>query len=403
MDEYLTKPEISAAAGYLRRGGLVAVPTETVYGLAADARNADAVARIFEVKGRPEAKALSVLVPGPEAIERYCERVPEGAKALAERFWPGPLTLVLESKKLECEAVRAGGETLGLRCPDQPLTLALLRALGFPLAAPSANPSGAASPTTAEQVRAYFGGRIDGVLDGGACMLGRESTILDMSRTPYRVLREGALPETEIETALRDALTVVGLTGGSGSGKTTALKVLERLGALMLDADQIYHELTVHSEPMQNELTERFGPVYRDGALDRKALAAVVFSDPEALADLNRITHKYVQDEIERRLRVHAMNGGTLAVIDAIGLLDIEAGRRATVKVAVTAPREIRVERLMRRDHISAEAACARIDAQRSDEWFRAHCDYLLCNDVDRMTFEKTCIELFTEVLHKHG
>ena len=399
----LLKTDITAAAELLRGGGLVAVPTETVYGLAADATSESAVARIFEVKGRPEAKALSVLVPGPEALEQYCEHVPKGAYALAARFWPGPLTLVLESRKLECEAVRAGGETLGLRCPDQPLTLALLRELDFPLAAPSANPSGEASPTTAEQVRTYFDGKIDGILDGGACTLGRESTILDMSRTPYRVLREGALPEADIATALRDALTVVGLTGGSGSGKTTALKVLERLGALILDADELYHELTVQSEPMQTELTERFGPVYRDGALDRKALGAVVFSDPAALLDLNGITHKYVAEELDRRLTDYALGGGTLAVIDAIGLLDIESGRRATVKVAVTAPRETRVARLMQRDRISAEAARARIDAQRSDDWFRENCDYLLCNDADRMTFEKTCIEFFTEVLHKHG
>ncbi|MBQ2618594.1 MAG: dephospho-CoA kinase, partial [Oscillospiraceae bacterium] len=312
-------------------------------------------------------------------------------------------TLVLPSRKLEAPAVRAGGETLGLRCPDHPLTLEVLQRLGRPVAAPSANRSGEPSPKTAQAVLDVFDGRIDAVLDGGPCELGRESTVLDMSAAPYRILRQGALPAEDIAGALRDALTVVGLTGGSGSGKTTALRCLEELGALILDADQIYHELTVGSAAMQTELTARFGPVYRDGALDRRALAAVVFSDPAALADLNRITHKYVQDEIEARLRAHAMAGGTLAAIDAIELLNIEAGRRTWPKVAVTAPVEDRVRRLMVRDSISAEAARARIAAQHSDEWFREHCDHVLVNDGDRAGFEQTCKNYFTEVLGRHA
>lgn len=400
MTTYLTTDDIPAVADLLRGGGLAAVPTETVYGLAADATNPAAVARVFEVKGRPEQKALSVLVPGPGAIDKYCRDVPAGACALAERFWPGPLTLVLPSRRLECEAVRSGGETLGLRCPDHPLTLALLEALDFPLAAPSANPSGRESPKTAGEVLSYFEGQIEAVLDGGPCGLGRESTVFDMSQVPYRVLRQGALPEADVAQCLRESLTVVGLTGGSGSGKTTALRVLEDLGALILDADRVYHELTVSSAPMREELTARFGPVYTGSVLDRKALAAVVFSDPAALLDLNRITHKYVQAEIEARLRSHAMAGGTLAAIDAIGLLDIDAGRQTSFNVAVTAPLEDRVARLTRRDGIPAEAARARIAAQHSDDWFREKCDYTLHNGGDRAAFEQQCISFFTEVLH---
>lgn len=402
MNTFYTKTDTAAVADCLRRGGLAALPTETVYGLAADAGNEAAVERLYQIKGRPEGKPLSLLVRGPAALDALCLRVPEGARALARRFWPGPLTLVLPSRGLEAPAVRGGGETLGLRCPDHPLTLAVLQALDRPLAAPSANRSGQPSPKTAQAVLEAFDGQIDAVLDGGPCELGRESTVLDLSAAPYRVLRQGALSQEDIAEALRDALTVVGLTGGSGSGKTTALRCLEDLGALILDADKIYHELTVNSAALREELTARFGPVYRDGALDRRTLAARVFSDPAALADLNAITHKYVQDEIEARLRAHAMAGGTLAAIDAIELLNIESGRRTWPKVAVTAPAEDRVRRLMARDGIPAEAARARIAAQHSDAWFREHCDHVLVNDGDRASFEEKCKNYFTEVLGRH-
>ena len=133
----------------LKNGGLVGVPTETVYGLAASALNEDAVRNIYEVKGRPEVKPLSVMVSGKEDMEKYCESVPAAAYALADAFWPGPLTIVLRSRDVIPELVRAGGDTVGLRCPDHPLTLELLKRSELPLAAPSANPSGAPSPKTA--------------------------------------------------------------------------------------------------------------------------------------------------------------------------------------------------------------------------------------------------------------
>lgn len=400
---FTDKEDLAPAAEMLKGGGLVAVPTETVYGLCVNGLDERAVAALYEAKGRPEVKPLSLMIPGAGAMDRYALDIPPQAYTLSEKFWPGPLTIVLRTKEIIPPITLSGGQTVGLRCPDHPMTLALLEKAGIPLAGPSANPSGRPSPKTAAEVLGYFDGRIDAVLDGGPCGIGRESTIIDMSDVPYRTLRRGALPDSEIDEALLGAMRVIGLTGGSGSGKTTALRCLEELGALILDADRIYHELTVGSAAMQTELTARFGPVYRDGALDRRALAAVVFSDPAALADLNRITHKYVQDEIEARLRAHAMAGGTLAAIDAIELLNIESGRRTWPKVAVTAPVEDRVRRLMVRDSISAEAARARIAAQHSDEWFREHCDHVLVNDGDRAGFEETCKNYFTEVLGRHA
>ena len=393
------KENIAAAAEILRRGGLVAVPTETVYGLAGNALDENAVRTIYEVKGRPEIKPLSMMVADDGAMERWCVDIPKAAHALAARFWPGPLTIVLRSGSDVPEITRAGGATVGLRCPDHPLTLALLREIGLPLAAPSANPSGAPSPKCADEVMDYFDGRIDAVLDGGQCGIGRESTIIDLSAPPYRILRQGALPRSELLQALRESMTVVGITGGTGCGKTTALNVLRAKGALILDCDEIYHELTVSSEAMRTELIERFGPVYDGTTLLRKTLGAIVFSDPAALRDLNAITHKYVSDELTRLLTEHALNGGTLAAIDAIGLLDIDHANRTAFNVAVTAPTEARIERLMQREKITRDYALQRIRAQKSNEYFAQHCDYVLDNAGTLAEFEEKCEKFFTEVL----
>ncbi|MBR6207669.1 MAG: threonylcarbamoyl-AMP synthase [Oscillospiraceae bacterium] len=373
--------ELPRAAEALRAGELVAVPTETVYGLCANGLDAAAVAALYEVKGRPEVKPLSLMVGGPEDMERYARDIPAAAYTLAGRFWPGPLTLVLKAKELVPSIVRAGGATVGLRCPDHPLTLALLRQLGAPLAGPSANPSGAPSPKTAEAVLGYFDGRIAAVVDGGACGIGRESTILDLTATPYRVLRPGALSMEAIGGCLVDGMRIIGLTGGTGTGKTTVLRELERRGLLALDCDEIYHELLGSCVPMLRELEQRFPAAFGPEGLDRKALGRIVFADPAELRELNDISHRYVKEELRRRLLDHALRGGQGAVIDAIALFESGLSRLCGLTVGVTAPREIRLARIMAREGISEDYARARIDAQHGDEWFRAHCDAVIEND----------------------
>lgn len=399
MKTLLLTETIENAAEILRAGGLVAVPTETVYGLAGNGLDENAVRAIYEVKGRPEQKALSLMVADDGAMERYCQAVPPMAKALAAKYWPGPLTIILKSKPLVPDIVRAGGETVGLRCPDHPLTLQLLRETHLPLAAPSANPSGAPSPKTAGEVMDYFDGKIGAVIDGGRCGVGKESTIVDLSATPYRILRHGALPETELLETMRESLTIIGITGGTGCGKTTALNVLRSRGALILDCDEIYHALTESSAEMRAELTARFGEVYDGAVLDRKKLGGIVFADPAALQDLNAITHKYVSLALEAELTQHALQGGTLAAIDAIGLLDIPYGKKTRCNVAITAPEEMRVARLMLREGISEEYARSRIGAQKSNAYFEENCDYTLYNDGTKEEFEEKCNQLFTEVL----
>lgn len=385
--------------GIMRGGGLVAVPTETVYGLAGNGLDKKAVAEIYEVKGRPEVKPLSLMVHDAASMERYCENVPPQAYTLAKKFWPGPLTIVMKAKPCLPEIVRAGGETVGLRCPDHPLTLELLEKSGVPFAAPSANPSGEPSPKNADSVLKYFDGKIDAVLDGGECGIGCESTLIDLSRTPYRILRQGALPADEIADAFVDSMKIIGITGGTGCGKTTALNELERRGALLIDCDAVYHRMLETDRPMLDEIEKYFPGAVIDGKLDRKALGAVVFTDEEALRDLNIITHRHINLEIRRILREHAMNGGTLAAIDAIELFSSGLAKRCTATIGVIADREVRIDRIMRRDGISREYAMMRVNAQRPNEYFIQKCSHVLENNGSQEEFIEKCRKTFEEVL----
>ena len=199
---YLTSDDVQQAASLLRQGKLVALPTETVYGLAADATQEQAVRANYDAKGRPETKPLNVLVDGMAMVETVCRDIPADAYQLADAFWPGPLTMILWGNSALPSIVPAGGGTQGVRCPNHPDTLAVIKALGRPLACPSANLSGQPSPKSANDVLAQLGGNIDAVLDGGPCSVGVESTILDLTATPYRILRQGGLGREKIEAVL---------------------------------------------------------------------------------------------------------------------------------------------------------------------------------------------------------
>lgn len=199
----ITGDDLSYAAEVIMRGGLVAVPTDTIYGLAGNGLDAQAVLKIYEVKGRPAIKPLILLVPGLYAAEIFCRGIPEPARRLAEIFWPGALTLVLPGSHAVPDIVTAGGDTIGVRCPGHPKALELLRLTGVPLAAPSANLSGLPSPKTAAEVLEYFDGKIDCVIDGGRCTLGFESTIVDLTAEPIKIVRQGAVPAEEIMIAVQ--------------------------------------------------------------------------------------------------------------------------------------------------------------------------------------------------------
>ncbi|GLX23250.1 threonylcarbamoyl-AMP synthase [Streptomyces lavendulae subsp. lavendulae] len=192
----------------LRAGGLVALPTETVYGLGADAENADAVNRIFEVKGRPSSHPLIVHIGGAEQLDDWVEEVSPTARLLAERFWPGPLTLVLRrGRRVPLEAT-GGLETVAVRVPDHPVALELLAAFGGGVTAPSANRFGSVSPTTADHVGAELGDAVDLVLDGGPCQVGVESTIVDVTGDVPSILRPGGVTREDLEAVLGFPLAV---------------------------------------------------------------------------------------------------------------------------------------------------------------------------------------------------
>ena len=388
-----------SAAEIICAGGLVAVPTETVYGLAGNGMDEKAVEKIYEVKGRPAIKPLSLMVASPEEIGRFAVEVPDAAKTLAEKFWPGPLTIVLKANPDIPEIVRAGGDTIGLRCPDHALTLQALREAGVPFAAPSANLSGALSPKTAGDVLKVFDGVIDAVIDGGACTLGRESTILDMSKKPYRVLRQGALPEESILDALTENMHIFGITGTTGSGKTSVLEAFRKKGALLLDCDRLYHDLLETSEGMLRELENRFPDAFEKGRLMRKKLASIVFHNEATLADLNAITHRYVCEDVKRQLRAHAMSGGQVAVIDAVELISSGLGALCDCTIAVLAPEAERMKRIMARDGLTEEQALERIRAQKNDAYYRENCTYTVLNDGTVEQLSEKINQIMKEVL----
>lgn len=509
------KESIAQAADILRRGGLLAIPTETVYGLGADGLDETAVLHIFEAKGRPQDNPLILHIPDASWLTRYCEDVPDAAYKLAERFWPGPLTMIL--KKKPCVPLRTTGglETVGMRCPDHAVTRAIIEASGVPVAAPSANTSGRPSCTTAEHVREDMWGKIDGIVDGGPCQVGVESTIIDLTVTPPQLLRPGGLPLESLRDALGevtvdkavtqkmgdgekprapgmkyrhyapkapvtvvtggakasaryllthaaenagiicfdefvpifeghivhplgasgdkraqaqhvfdalrtfdetnvgeiwaqcpdskglglaignrlkkaagfhvedadDGKIVIGITGGTGAGKTSLLRALEKEGACVLDCDAVYHGMLETDEELRGALRSEFGDVIfrADGSVDVHAIGLIVFQDREKLTALDALVKEYVPREVARRM---AAADAELIGLDAIKLMECGLGAICDATVAVTAPEEVRVKRIMARDGITEDYARSRVAAQQSAEYFRARCDHEFVNDL---------------------
>ena len=196
--------EFETAARIIQVGGLVGIPTETVYGLGANGLDPEAVARIFQAKGRPQDNPLILHIPDAAWLERYCQDIPESAWRLARRFWPGPLTMILRRKPVVPDVVTAGLDTVGMRCPAHSVCRAVIQAAGVPIAAPSGNTSGRPSPTTARHMLDDMEGKIDAILDGGDCQVGVESTIIDLTCVPPRLLRPGGIPLEQLRDVLEE-------------------------------------------------------------------------------------------------------------------------------------------------------------------------------------------------------
>ena len=443
--------KIGAAAKILRDGGLVGIPTETVYGLGANALDGTAVKRIFEAKGRPQDNPLIIHVTGAQWLPRYCADVPPLAYVLARKFWPGPLTMILKRRPIIPDETTAGLDTVAVRCPNHPVTLAIIREAGIPIAAPSANLSGRPSCTTAQDVLEDMDGRISGVVDGGPCAVGVESTILDLTCDPPRLLRPGGLPledlerligKIDVDKAVNGALAegekpkapgmkyrhyapkapvtvitgapeksaqeilrrvgptsgvicfeefadlfreqevhtlgpvgdklvqaqrvfdalrtfdtsdvteifaqcpdnrglglaignrlkkaagfhvveadservVLGLTGGTGAGKSSALRAIRSLGGEVIDCDALYHEMLETCAPLRDEIGVSFpGAFDAAGQLDRRKLGQEVFSHKDRRANEMKISTSEDEEsshsvgEQDLRHRCHQPAGG---------------------------------------------------------------------------------------------
>jgi L-threonylcarbamoyladenylate synthase len=270
--------DIAAAAQALREGQLVAFPTETVYGLGADATNDEAVARVYAAKGRPSFNPLITHVPGVEeafALGHFTQE----AKALARAFWPGPLSLVVP-RAASCPVsllASAGNDSIAIRIPSHPMALDLLKATGRPVVAPSANPSGKISPTTAEHVRRHLKDKVAMVLDGGRCKVGVESSVVSFLAEGPKLLRQGGVPRTQIEKVLGHAIAVE-----SHSARPHA-------PGQLLSHYAPHAELRLNADmPREGEAYLGFGPFHAHGPWTLSARGDLV----EAAASLFRLLHE---------------------------------------------------------------------------------------------------------------
>lgn len=506
-----TEKDIKTAAEIIKNGGLVAFPTETVYGLGGDAENAASAEKIYAAKGRPSDNPLIIHLSKASDAEKYAY-TNELFYRLADRFCPGPLTMILPKKDVIPKAVTGGLDTVAVRIPSHPVARAFIEACGTAIAAPSANISGSPSPTSAAHVKADLDGRIDAIIDGGICGVGLESTIIKFKDGRAVILRPGAVteemlsaivpvgrdlalfdkpdentrpeapgmkyrhyaprvpvtmlkgshadvvsfmkealgkdgatgvicyerdrdeikgrnvsylpddpegqagnlfaflrgydesdapcvysvtpPRTGIGLAVYNRLTkaagfsvrhvglnipVIGLTGQSGSGKSTVAAIFARRGAFVADCDEVYHSLLKRGSPLTKELKKRFPSAVKNGKVDRPALAEIVFSDKAKLDELNKVTHGVILDEVRKRLR-SAEKEYKFAVVDASQLFESGFDTECTAVIGVCADDETRIKRITERDGISREKALSRTKNQHNGDFFRVYCDMTVEN-----------------------
>jgi len=194
---------------------------------------------------------------------------------------------------------------------------------------------------------------------------------------------------------------IIGITGGTGAGKTSAMNALRSFGAGLLDCDEIYHELLQNNHEMQSEIESRFENVTADNKIDRKKLGEKVWNNPDALNDLNKITHKYISTEIDKRLKAISDKDGKVAAIDAIALIESGQSEKCNIIIGITAPKEMRITRITARDNITKEQALLRINAQQTEEFYKDRCDFILENTFESQEkFGEVCKEFFKNLIN---
>lgn len=511
------EPEhIKLAGELLSKGEIVGIPTETVYGLAADATDPEAVRKIFAAKGRPADNPLIVHIAALSQWAPLVQKIPEQAMRLAERFWPGPLTIILEKSDLIPMETSGGLSTVGVRFPAHPVAQAVIRAAGTPLAAPSANRSGRPSPTTFSHLRADMEGRAAALLDGGDCGVGVESTVVSLAGKRPRLLRPGGVTLSELESVLGEvdvdpavlhrlqegavasspgmkyrhyapraevvlvdaspqeyanyvnreaeqslgtyALcfeedkpylqcgslsfgsrydsaaqahllffsldrldqlgarhvyahmpakrgiglavynrliraagfqierpekpVVVGLTGPSGAGKSTVGKMLQEAGWAVIDCDGLTKSPAVYDRDCIHALQTEFGEdIAPGGTLDRRLLASRALSSPGKKKRLEAIVFPHIMRALQGKMRDTIDAGYKVIVLDAPTLFEAGLDDQCDRILAVTAPWEQRLARVMQRDGLTRRQAEARFEAQHDEEFFRARADHMIRNE----------------------
>ena len=498
-----SEKDIAAAGEIIKNGGLVAFPTETVYGLGADALNDDAVKSIYKAKGRPSDNPLIVHISKKEDIIPLVKEVTPKAQALIDAFFPAPLTIILPKSDKVGGTVSGGLDTVAVRMPENETARRLIAESGCPVAAPSANTSGLPSPTKAKYVIDDMMGKIDAIIDGGDCKFGVESTVITMACEPPVILRPGAVTKEMIEAVIgevqvanavlegmkndevaaspgmkykhyapkarvvivdaqkeayenfvntrkdayalcfeEDNVTIpkvtfgrenddlsqarelfdalrrldekgakkvyaripgvdgvgmavynrliraaafnvidlkkpytIGLTGPTGAGKGYVGKIFAEMGFTVLDTDKYARQITAENSPILPLLAEKFGQdIIVNGRLDRKLLAHRAFSSKENTKALNSIMHPAILDLCKRDAR-------GLTVLDAPQLFEAKAQADCYKIVCVTAPTEIRIERIMQRDGIAREQALERMNAQLDEDYYISNSDFVIKND----------------------
>ncbi|MBQ8980772.1 MAG: threonylcarbamoyl-AMP synthase [Eubacterium sp.] len=498
-----SEQDIEKAGAIIRGGGLVAFPTETVYGLGANALDENAVKSIYAAKGRPSDNPLIVHVAKKEDIAPLVREITPKAQALIDAFFPAPLTVILPKADIIPNTTSGGLDTVAIRMPQNKTARAVIAASGVPVAAPSANTSGLPSPTKAKYVIDDMNGKIDAVIDGGDCEVGVESTVITLATDVPTILRPGAITKEMIESVigtveispavlnelgenetaaspgmkykhyapkaeivlvdadketyenfvnsrknayalcfdgddvtidrvtygsesddaeqareLFDALRkldelgakrvyarmphkdgvamavynrliraaafriidlkkpfTIGLTGATGAGKGHICKELEVLGFNIIYSDLVAREVVQKGSPLLDKLADEFGAdILKDGELDRALLAERAFADKSHTAKLNSIMHPAIISRCEEL--AHG-----LTVLDAPQLFEAHAEDKCYKIVAVTAPKELRAQRIMSRDGITAKQAEQRISVQFDDEYYINHSDYVIIND----------------------
>ena len=492
--------DINRIGKILKDGGLAAIPTETVYGLAVNAFAGSSVAKVFEAKGRPNDNPLIVHIAEFSEIYGIAAEVPAEAERLAEKYWPGPLTIILPKKNTIPDEVSAGLPTVAIRMPSHPVARAIIKAAGVPLAAPSANISGFPSPTCIEHVLDDMNGKIDAIVDGGDCEFGIESTVITLADGTARILRPGAVTKEQLEEVLGtveidpavlnplangavaaspgmkykhyspnaqlyivkgdreefaryvneypgiadhvlvfegeendtplpavtfgkadepltqshrlfDALReldengaetvyarcpstdgvglgvcnrlyrsagfrflngkkgrIIGISGASGSGKSTVCEIFARYGAVIIDADKAARSVTEKGSPELIKLAGIFGEdiIKEDGELDRKLLASRAFSSEENNKKLISVTHPAIIKKCVDEAGKYLKEGRTV-IFDAPLLFTSKLDKLCAFTVRVYAPEDVRLERIIKRDGISREEALKRFKAQEEE------------------------------------